>query len=145
MKRILEKLLENRSSKNLAGLLIDNGAPYTDREIDKLANLIRKWKQTGKVPKKWEPYFINVAEELGIKVKDEKDELLIKCCFINILKDIKIAYYENKKLDKSLYFIFFILMFVFASNKEYKEFVNESIEREWGEIKKNYTKTLSKT
>ena len=145
MKRILEKLLENRSSKNLAGLLIDNGAPYTDREIDKLANLIRKWKQTGKVPKKWEPYFINVAEELGIKVKDEKDELLIKCCFINILKDIKIAYYENKKLDKSLYFIFFILMFVFASDKEYKEFVNESIEREWGEIKKNNTKTLSKT
>jgi hypothetical protein len=145
VKRILEKLLENRSSKNLAGLLIDNGAPYTDREIDKLANLIRKWKQTGKVPKKWEPYFINVAEELGIKVKDEKDELLIKCCFINILKDIKIAYYENKKLDKSLYFIFFILMFVFASDKEYKEFVNESIEREWGEIKKNNTKTLSKT
>jgi len=131
VKNLLLKLLENKSSKNLAYELIDLGIPYDEDEVDKLAALIRKWKENGKVPKKWEKYVNEVAENLGIQVLDEKDEKLLKCAFVNFLKDMKISYYEkgdkNIETKKALIFLIFILILD-------KEFVSESIDREWGNL-----------
>jgi len=128
VKNLLLKLLENKSSKNLAYELIDLGMPYDDENAEKLAALIRKWKSQGKVPKKYENYIKQVAEKLGIKYLDEKDEKLLKCAFVNFLKDMKISYYEkgdkNIETKEALIFLIFILILD-------KEFVSESIEKEW--------------
>jgi hypothetical protein len=126
VKKILEKLLENESSKNLAYKLIDAGMPYDDEEVDKLAALIRKWKQQGKIPKKWKKYLKKVAEDLGIQGFDEKDKKLLKYTFIIFLKDIKISYYEDENIEKEKALIFLILILILD-----KEFVSKSIEKEW--------------
>ncbi|GAB6044911.1 hypothetical protein JCM11957_05090 [Caminibacter profundus] len=131
MKKTLEKLLEIKgSSKNLAYELIDAGMPYDEEDADKLAALIRKWKQD-KIPKKWEKYIKKVAENLGIQGLDEKDKKLLECAFINFLKDIKISYYEDedKNIERKKALIFLIFMLILD-----KEFISESIEKEWGSL-----------
>jgi len=116
------------SSKSLAYELIDAGMPYDEEEADKLAALIRKWKQD-KIPKKWEKYIKKVAENLGIQGLDKKDKKLLECAFINFLKDIKISYYENKEIDKAKALIFLIFMLILD-----KKFISESIKKEWGSL-----------
>ncbi len=127
MKNILEKLLDIKgSSKNLAYELIDAGMPYDEEEVDKLAALIRKWKENSKVPKKWEMYVNEVAEDLGIKDLDEKDKKLLECAFVNFLKEIKISYYENKEIDNIKALILLVFMLIID-----KDIVDKHIEREW--------------
>ena len=127
MKNILEKLLDIKgSSKNLAYELIDAGMPYDEEEADKLAALIRKWKENSKVPKKWEMYVNEVAEDLGIKGLDEKDKKLLECAFVNFLKEIKISYYENKEIDNIKALILLVFMLILD-----KDIVDKHIEREW--------------
>jgi hypothetical protein len=122
----LKKLLEiEGSSKSLAYELIDAGMPYDEEDADKLAALIRKWKQIGKVPKKWEKYIKKVAENLGIQGLDKKDKKLLEFVFISFLKDIKISYYENKEIDKAKALIFLIFMLILD-----KKFISENIKKE---------------
>ena len=80
----------------------------------------------GQVSRKWEKYLKKVAENLDIQWLDEKDQKLLKCSFINFLKEIKISYYENKEIDNKQVLIFFIFMLILD-----KEFVSERIEKEW--------------
>ena len=127
MKNILEKLLDIKgSSKNLAYELIDAGMHYNEEEVDKLVALIRKWKENSKVPKKWEMYVNEVAEDLGIKDLDEKDKKLLECAFVNFLKEIKISYYENKEIDNIKALILLVFMLIID-----KDIVDKHIEREW--------------
>ena len=131
MKYILEKLLEKKgSSKNLAYELIEAGMPYDEEEVDKLAVLIRKWKQKGRVPEKWNEYIEEMAKNLGIHYLDEKDEKLLESVFVNFLKEIKISFYENnKKLEKEEVFILFVFILVLDN-----DVVSKHIEREWGNL-----------
>ncbi len=127
MKNILEKLLDIKgSSKNLAYELIDAGIPYDEEEADKLAASIRKWKENGKIPKKWKMNVNKVAEKLGIKGLDEKDKKLLECAFVNFLKEIKISYYENKEIDNIKALILLVFMLILD-----KDIVDKHIEREW--------------
>ena len=126
MKYILEKLLEKKgSSKNLAYELIEAGMPYDEEEVDKLAALIRKWKQTGRVPEKWKEYTEEMAKNLGIHYLDEKDEKLLESVFVNFLKEIKISFYENNKLETEEVFILFVFILVLDN-----DVVSKNIERE---------------
>ena len=131
MKYILEKLLKKKgSSKNLAYELIEAGMPYDEEEVDKLAVLIRKWKQKGRVPEKWKEYIEEMAKNLGIHYLDEKDEKLLESVFVNFLKEIKISFYENnKKLEKEEVFILFVFILVLDN-----DVVSKHIEREWGNL-----------
>jgi len=122
--KLLEKLLEEfGSSKNLAYKIIDI-KNYND-DAKRISDLVRKWKSIGKIPKKWENILKEVAKESGIKLFDEKDNKLLECLFINLIKDIKIAFYEKKEISKEKGIIFLILMLSLD-----KEFVFESIEKE---------------
>ncbi len=126
MKRILEKLLKIKSSKDLAYELIDRGAPYSEEEVDKLSDLIRKWKSTGHIPKKWQSMIKNLGDEYSILEFDAKDEKILKLLFITILKDIKITFYEDSRMDENKSLLFLILMIVLD-----EKFISDILEKEF--------------
>jgi len=129
IKKLNELIYKAGGITKLAYFLIDEElVDYTDEkdEVKRLVNAISKHKERGRVPKKWKETYKKALLKLeGINVEKK----LFESMFLNFLKDVKIAFYEDKELSKEYAVLFMLYMIILDD-----EFIEKNIDEVLGKL-----------
>jgi len=129
IKKLNELIYKAGGITKLAYFLIDEElVDHTDEkdEVKRLVNAISKHKERGRVPKKWKETYKKALLKLeGINVEKK----LFESMFLNFLKDVKIAFYEDKELSKEYAVLFMLYMIILDD-----EFIEKSIDEALGKL-----------